>query len=321
MIGRRRDNPDSPLSPQVEIFLEMMAAERGAAHNTIESYRRDLAGFMAFLAARGRLPENADAAQIRAYFGRLSGAGMAPGTSARRLSALRQFFRFLFAERFREDDPCCAIDSPRRGRPLPRYLSEEEVERLLAAAHRRGGGKGKRLAALMEVLYATGLRVSELVALPLSAMSRDGRMLIVNGKGGKERMVPLSEPATEAVAVYQRMREHFMPAGRRPDESSPWLFPSRSRAGHLTRNRFGQLLKGLAVDAGVDPAKVSPHVLRHSFASHLLAHGADLRSLQQMLGHADIATTQIYTHVLDERLKRLVKEAHPLATKKGPGNG
>ena len=321
MIGRRRDNPDSPLSPQVEIFLEMMAAERGAAHNTIESYRRDLAGFMAFLAPRGRLPENADAAQIRAYFGRLSGAGMAPGTSARRLSALRQFFRFLFAERFREDDPCCAIDSPRQGRPLPRYLSEEEVERLLAAAHRRGGGKGKRLAALMELLYATGLRVSELVALPLSAMSRDGRMLIVNGKGGKERMVPLSEPAMEAVAVYQRTREHFMPAGRRPDESSPWLFPSRSRAGHLTRNRFGQLLKGLAVDAGVDPDKVSPHVLRHSFASHLLAHGADLRSLQQMLGHADIATTQIYTHVLDERLKRLVNEAHPLATKKGPGNG
>ena len=321
MIGRRRDNPDSPLSPQVEIFLEMMAAERGAAHNTIESYRRDLAGFMAFLAPRGRLPENADAAQIRTYFGRLSGAGMAPGTSARRLSALRQFFRFLFAERFREDDPCCAIDSPRQGRPLPRYLSEEEVERLLAAAHRRGGGKGKRLAALMELLYATGLRVSELVALPLSAMSRDGRMLIVNGKGGKERMVPLSEPAMEAVAVYQRTREHFMPAGRRPDESSPWLFPSRSRAGHLTRNRFGQLLKGLAVDAGVDPDKVSPHVLRHSFASHLLAHGADLRSLQQMLGHADIATTQIYTHVLDERLKRLVNEAHPLATKKGPGNG
>jgi integrase/recombinase XerD len=200
-------------------------------------------------------------------------------------------------------------------------LSEEEVERLLAAAHRRGGGKGKRLAALMELLYATGLRVSELVALPLSAMSRDGRMLIVHGKGGKERMVPLSEPAMEAVAVYQRTREHFMPAGRRPDESSPWLFPSRSRAGHLTRNRFGQLLKGLAVDAGVDPAKVSPHVLRHSFASHLLAHGADLRSLQQMLGHADIATTQIYTHVLDERLKRLVNEAHPLATKKGPGNG
>jgi integrase/recombinase XerD len=321
MIGRRRDNPDSPLSPQVEIFLEMMAAERGAAHNTIESYRRDLAGFMAFLAPRGRLPENADAAQIRAYFGRLSGAGMAPGTSARRLSALRQFFRFLFAERFREDDPCCAIDSPRQGRPLPRYLSEEEVERLLAAAHRRGGGKGKRLAALMELLYATGLRVSELVALPLSAMSRDGRMLIVNGKGGKERMVPLSEPAMEAVAVYQRTREHFMPVGRRPDESSPWLFPSRSRAGHLTRNRFGQLLKGLAVDAGVDPDKVSPHVLRHSFASHLLAHGADLRSLQQMLGHADIATTQIYTHVLDERLKRLVNEAHPLATKKGPGKG
>ncbi len=321
MIGRHRDHSDSPLSPQVEIFLEMMAAERGAAHNTIESYRRDLAGFMAFLATRGRLPENADAAQIRAYFGRLSGAGMAPGTSARRLSALRQFFRFLFAEGFREDDPCCAIDSPRQGRPLPRYLSEEEVERLLAAAHRRGGDKGKRLAALMEVLYATGLRVSELVALPLSAMSRDGRMLIVNGKGGKERMVPLSEPAMEAVAVYQRMREHFMPAGRRPGESSPWLFPSRSRAGHLTRNRFAQLLKGLAVDAGVDPAKVSPHVLRHSFASHLLAHGADLRSLQQMLGHADIATTQIYTHVLDERLKRLVKEAHPLATKKGPGNG
>ena len=314
--GRRR-LPRAPISRRVEAFLEMMAAERGAARNTIESYRRDLEDFSAFATARGRAPEEADAATVRAYLARLSGAGLAPRTSARRLSALGQFFGFLFAEGVRGDDPTATIDRPRQGRPLPKYLGEEEVENLLAAVHRRGGAEGVRLAALVEVLYATGLRVSELVGLPLAAISRDGRVLVVRGKGAKERMVPLGEPAARAVAAYKAVRADFMPKERRPTHER-WLFPSRSAEGHLTRARFGQMLKEVAREAGLDTRRVSPHVFRHSFASHLLAHGADLRALQQMLGHADIGTTQIYTHVLEERLKALVRRAHPLA---GEGKG
>ncbi len=291
----------------------MMAAERGAAPNTLESYRRDLDDFGAFLAGRRRTPETATAEQIRAYLKRLAESGMAPSTSARRLSALRQFFRFLYQESVRGDDPSATLDSPRQGRALPKYLSEEEVEELLKAVHERTGPEGLRLVALMEVLYATGLRVSELVGLPLSAISRDGRVLVVRGKGGKERMVPLSEPAIDALETYLEVRENFVPGGRAA-AAAAHLFPSRSKDGHLTRARFGQLLKEVAADARIDRRRVSPHVLRHSFASHLLAHGADLRALQQMLGHADIATTQIYTHVLDERLKALVNEAHPLAS-------
>ncbi|MEO5337456.1 MAG: site-specific tyrosine recombinase XerD [Magnetospirillum sp. WYHS-4] len=302
-----------PPSPQVDAFLEMMSGERGAAANTLESYRRDLEDFAAFAFRRGQCPENADAVLIRAYLAALAGAGMAPRTSARRLSALRQFFRFLFGEKLRGDDPCSLIDSPRQGRSLPKYLSEAEVDRLLETAHGHSGPEGLRLAAMLEVLYGSGLRVSELVGLPLSALSRDGRFLIVRGKGSKERMVPLGEPATEAVKAYLETRENFLPKRRAKAVSSPFLFPSRAAEGHLTRARFAQMLKDLAVEAGIDPRHISPHVLRHSFASHLLAHGADLRSLQQMLGHADIATTQIYTHVLDERLKALVQQAHPLA--------
>lgn len=296
----------------VETFLEMLAAERGAARNTIEAYRRDLTQFAVFAAARKRRPENADADMVRRYLARLSGAGLSARTGARHLSALRQFFRFLFAEGIRGDDPTGAIDSPRLGRSLPKYLDEHEVERLLSTAESHSGPEGLRLRALFEILYATGLRVSELVGLPLSALSRDGLMLTVRGKGGKERMVPLGEPAARAVAAYKEARGHFI-TGSRGRTTSPWLFPSRARQGYLTRARLGQLLKDAAIDAGIDPRRVSPHVLRHSFASHLLAHGADLRSLQQMLGHADISTTQIYTHVLDERLKTLVRTAHPLA--------
>ncbi|NQU56536.1 MAG: site-specific tyrosine recombinase XerD [Rhodospirillales bacterium] len=292
----------------------MLSVERGAAANTITSYARDLSDFQAFTVARKRQPENADSALIRGYLKKLSGAGMAPGTSARRLSALRQFFRFLHAEGVRDDDPSSAIDSPQKGRSLPKYLSEDEVERLLMAAERRGGREGLRLLAMLELLYATGLRVSELVGLPLSAISRDGQMLIVRGKGGKERMVPFSEPARLAIETYREVRESFFAKGRK-SQGQPWLFPSRAKQGHLTRARFGQLMKELAVEAGLEPKRVSPHVLRHSFASHLLAHGADLRSLQQMLGHADITTTQIYTHVLEERLRQLVNDAHPLARK------
>ena len=302
----------TPVSAQVEIFLEKLAAE-GAALNTVESYGRDLKHFSAFTTARSRTAEDATQAMIRQYLKSLSEAGMSAGTSARRLSTLRQFFRFLHGERVRDDDPTAALDSPRQGRRIPKFLSEREVEDLLAAARSRPGREGLRLMALLEILYATGLRVSELVGMPMSALSRDGLMLVVRGKGDKERMVPLSEPAQDALENYLVVRESFIPKKGATPAMRKRLFPSRSKQGHLTRARLSQMLKELAMEAGLPPNRVSPHVLRHSFASHLLANGADLRSLQQMLGHADIATTQIYTHVLDERLKSLVDQAHPLS--------
>jgi len=313
-IGRPSRPGEAAGSPRVEAFLEMMVAERGASPNTLDSYRRDLDDFAGFLKGRRRRPEDADAQDVRRYLAGLVAAGLSARTGARRLSALRQFFRFLYGNGERADDPSATIDAPRLGRSLPKYLSEAEVDNLLAAAHRRDDAEGLRRAALIEVLYATGLRVSELVGLPLSAVSRDGRFLFVRGKGGKERMVPLSDPAMAAIEAYKAVRGTFVGKGRGAAAASRWLFPSRARAGHLTRVRFAQVLKEVAGEAGLDAARVSPHVLRHSFASHLLAHGADLRSLQQMLGHADIATTQIYTHVLDERMKALVRDAHPLAS-------
>ncbi|MBC8338241.1 MAG: site-specific tyrosine recombinase XerD [Alphaproteobacteria bacterium] len=300
------------MSPQVEMFLDKLAAE-GAARNTIESYGRDLKHFSAFAKARSRDAEDASQAIIRQYLKSLSEAGLATGTSARRLSTLRQFFRYLYAERVRDDDPTAALDSPKQGRRIPKFLSEMEVEDLLAAARARSGREGLRIVALLEILYATGLRVSELVGLPLSAISRDKQVLVVLGKGDKERMVPMSDPAREALEEYLAVRETFIPLKGATPVMRNRLFPSRSKDGHLTRARLSQMLKDLAVETGLPPSRVSPHVLRHSFASHLLANGADLRSLQQMLGHADIATTQIYTHVLDERLKSLVGQAHPLA--------
>ena len=300
-------------SRYIENFLHMMSAERGAAVNTLESYGRDLDDFSKFLSSRRRSPEDANASHIRAYLKGLSGAGMASSTMARRLSAIRRFFGFLYAERVRADDPTLSIDSPRQGRTLPKYLSEDEVDQLLEAAMSRPAADGVRLVALLEILYATGLRVSELVGLPLASLSRDQRYLIVRGKGQKERMVPLSDPARDAISSYLLVRTGFLPKGSRQGNPEAWMFPSRGKDGHLTRARFAQLLKELAIDAGIDRRRVSPHVLRHSFASHLLAHGADLRSIQQMLGHADISTTQIYTHVLDERLKALVNDTHPLA--------
>ncbi|WP_268810763.1 site-specific tyrosine recombinase XerD [Tistlia consotensis] len=293
----------------MEPFLEMLAAERGAADNTLEAYRRDLEHLAGFLAGRGRAPSNATADDLRGYLAQLEAAGMAPRTAARRLSALRQYYRFLVSEERRADDPTLQLSSPRQGRSLPKILSEDEVTRLLEAARRRNGPEGLRLVAILELLYATGLRVSELVGLPAAAVARDPRLLIVSGKGGRERMVPLNEAARAALLAYEPARRGFL--RRAGDER--WLFPSRGGHGHLTRHRVAQLLKELAVEAGIDPAKVSPHVLRHAFASHLLAHGADLRAVQQMLGHADISTTQIYTHVLDERLRTLVQEHHPLA--------
>jgi integrase/recombinase XerD len=305
----RPHEPHPPLPPHVETFLEMLAAERRASRNTLDSYRHDLEHFSRFLA---RPPADATADDIRGYLESLARAEMTSATAARRLSALRQFYRFLYAEGVRVDDPSGGIESPRRARPLPRVLSEEEVDRLLQAAHKHkqkhDGVDGIRLVALMEVLYATGVRVSELVSLPVSA-ARGEQFLVIRGKGGRERMVPLSPPALEALKKYATIRRHFV---RRPEDAK-WLFPSRAFGGHLTRQRFSQLMKELAVEAGIDPHKVSPHTLRHAFASHLLARGADLRAVQQMLGHADISTTQIYTPVLRERLRTLVEENHPLA--------
>jgi len=316
-MARAKQDPNPSLSRHAAAFLEMLAAERGASKNTLESYGRDLADFAEFSGRRNRSPEKADTRIIRDYLAHLSSAGLAPRTAARRLSALRQFFRFLYAERIRDDDPAAAVDSPRLGRTIPKYLSEEQVETLLKAAELHSGADGKRLCAMLEILYASGLRVTELVGLPVVALSRDGHMLTVRGKGGKERMVPVGDAARAAIEGYLEVRERFIPKAL-SDTGSPFLFPSRGRSGHLTRVRFSQMLKELAAEAGIEPKKVSPHVLRHSFASHLLAHGADLRALQQMLGHADISTTQIYTHVLDERLKRLVETAHPMS-RKPPG--
>jgi integrase/recombinase XerD len=293
----------------VEAFLEMLAAERGASVNTIEAYQRDLIQCARFLAARDVVFGGARSEDLRSYLAALGETRLSPRTVARRLSALRQFYRFLFSEGLRGDDPTAGLEAPRQGRSLPKVLSEGEVDAMLKAAHARSGPDGVRLVTLLELLYATGLRVSELVGLPVSAVARDPQVLIVRGKGERERLVPLNDAARQALAAYRVERGRFLPGGR----DSRWLFPSRGKNGHLTRHRVAQLLKALAGEAGIDPRRVSPHVLRHAFASHLLNRGADLRSVQKMLGHADISTTQIYTHVLDERLKSLVRERHPLS--------
>lgn len=294
----------------------MLAAERGAAPLTLAAYRADLANFAAFATGRGAVPERAGAELLHAYLATATDR-LNPRTLARRLSAMRQFFRFLIVEGVRPDDPTADLDTPRLGRPLPKFLLEEEIGRLITAARACPGAEGARLLCVVEMLYASGLRISELLSLPLAAAERDPRFLLVCGKGGKERIVPLSEPARAALAAYLAVRPSFLPAkagtGGRP---SPWLFPSPSRTGPLTRQRCAQLLKELALAADLDPARLSPHVLRHAFASHLLDHGADLRSVQLMLGHADIATTQIYTHLVTDRLHRLVETAHPLARRK-----
>jgi integrase/recombinase XerD len=286
----------------------MLGGERAAAENTRLAYLHDLGTLAGFLAGRGESLETAGADDLRAYLGALAGQQLSPRTVARRLSTFRQFYRFLFSEGLRADDPTEPLDGPRQGRSLPKVLSEPEVEALLAAARARDGVEGVRLTAMLEVLYATGLRVSELVALPVHAVRRDPRMLVVRGKGGRERMVPLNEPARKALGAWLPVREGWL-----GDRRNAYLFPARQGDGHLTRAAFAQQLKKLAGEAQVDAAKVSPHTLRHAFATHLLENGADLRSVQQMLGHADISTTQIYTHVLDARLKSLVGERHPLA--------
>jgi integrase/recombinase XerD len=306
----------------IDLYLDMLAAERGAAANTLEAYRRDLEDFSAHLAEQGGSVARADSDAIRGYLGRLNERGFSAASVARRLSAIRQLYRFLYAEGNRKDDPAAAIEGPKRGRALPKVLSVSHVDQLLTVARKGMVGDGAmserlraaRLACLLEVLYATGMRVSELVALPASAAQRDQRMLIVRGKGNKERLVPLNESAKQAMRDYLALREE---AGAKLKKGSAkvskWLFPSFGASGHLTRQHFARDLKALAAATGLKPKQVSPHVLRHAFASHLLQNGADLRSVQTLLGHADISTTQIYTHVLEERLKSLVRDLHPLA--------
>ncbi|TKB16097.1 MAG: site-specific tyrosine recombinase XerD [Mesorhizobium sp.] len=298
---------------RIEAFLEMMSAERGAAENTLSSYRRDLEDASASI---GGGLAGAGAADIRAYLDDIAARGFAPTSQARKLSAIRQFFKFLYAEGLRGDDPTGTLDSPKKGRPLPKTMTEAETGRLLDRAAEEAGGAAPdgdrpaalRLHALVEVLYATGLRVSELVGLPVTVAQRDDRFFMVRGKGDKERMVPLSAKARDAMRAWLATR-----AERPAFAESPYLFPASSDSGHLSRQVFARDLKGLAARAGIASAKISPHVLRHAFASHLLQNGADLRAVQQLLGHADISTTQIYTHVLEERLVRLVNDHHPLA--------
>jgi integrase/recombinase XerD len=318
-MGRQKSESDQVL---IELFLDMLAAERGAGPNTLSAYGRDLADFSGHLVALRRPLASATTDDVRHYLARLNKRGLAAASVARRLSAIRQLYRFLYAEGRRHDDPTAILEGPKRGRTVPKVLSIAEVDQLLAAARLAAAQaalsasdrlRAVRLTCLIEVLYATGLRVSELVTLPASAAERAARMLIVRGKGGKERLVPLNEAAKEAMRDYLSLLAAASPQAAGTHGKSKWLFPSFGESGHLTRQHFARDLKALAAAAGLRPDQVSPHVLRHAFASHLLHNGADLRVVQTLLGHADISTTQIYTHVLEERLKSLVRDLHPLA--------
>jgi integrase/recombinase XerD len=337
-MGRQKPNSDQNL---IGLFLDMLAAERGAGTNTLAAYGRDLADFSAHLGVLGRAVASATTDDVRSYLGKLNNRGFAAASVARHLSAIRQLFRFLCAEGRRHDDPAAILEGPRRGRTVPKVLSIAEVDRLLTASRLAGARadlsgsdrlRAARMTCLIEVLYATGLRVTELVTLPVSAAQSQARTLIVRGKGGKERLVPLNEPAKQAMRDYLALLADTGPQTDRgpqtnrgpqtdigpktdigPRAKSKWLFPSFGESGHLTRQHFARDLKALAAAAGLRTDQVSPHVLRHAFASHLLHNGADLRVVQTLLGHADISTTQIYTHVLEERLKSLVRDLHPLA--------
>lgn len=301
---------------QVESFLEMMSAERGAATNTLQSYERDLEDVKSFLNARGVRLTEAAPDDLRAYLGHLAKQGFAASSQARRLSALRQFFKFLYGEGLRGDDPTAILDAPKKARSLPKTLSVDDVTRLITRAETEAGESGgnlllkRRMHLLVELLYATGMRVSELVSLPGSVLAQTGRFLVVKGKGNKERLVPLSRAAVTAMEAYGEALAAEI--GDDP-ATGDFLFPAQSKEGHLPRQVFARDLKALAGRAGIRAATLSPHVLRHAFASHLLQNGADLRAVQELLGHQDISTTQIYTHVLEERLHALVQNHHPLA--------
>ena len=321
-----QDRAAAPLRPGsysdaglTELFLDMIAAEQGASANTLDAYRRDLADLSHYLGRRRHRIGSADTEALRGYLSDLDQRGFASSSVARRLSALRHLFRFLLNERIRADDPAAILSGPKRGRSLPKVLSIADVDRLLGCARQEADAaegparlRAARLNCLLEVLYATGLRVSELVSLPLTAARRDARMIVVRGKGDKERLVPLNGSSKQAMARY--LDEAAAAGPEKPAKvASKWLFPSFGDSGHLTRQHFARDLKDLAARAGLSPRLVSPHVLRHAFASHLLHNGADLRIVQTLLGHSDISTTQIYTHVVEDRLKSLVRDLHPLA--------
>jgi len=304
------------MSRWIATFLDAQAAEHDASDNTRLAYGRDLANYSDWLAARGKGLEGATRDDVEAYLIACEAEGLAKATRARRLSSIKQLYRFAYEEGWREDNPAIQISGPGRDKRLPKTLSMEEVDALIQAAPAQARNETDQLrnTCLMELLYATGMRVSELVSLPVTAARGDPRMLLVQGKGGKERLVPLSPPARGALAAWLARRDRDEELARKKGApASRFLFPSHGKAGHLTRHRFYGLIKDLAVFAGISPAKVTPHTLRHAFATHLLANGADLRSIQTLLGHADISTTEIYTHVLDERLKALVLDHHPLA--------
>jgi integrase/recombinase XerD len=310
----------------IESFLDMMSAERGASDNTLAAYRRDLLDFTADAARAGTDLRRVSREHVRAHLKRLSAAALKASSQARKLSALRRFFAFLYADGIRSDDPCGAIASPKLSRPLPKILSQDEALRLVEAARARVDAaedetraEAVRLLCIVELLYASGLRISELVSLPLAAVRASARAVVVKGKGGRERLAPIGGAARAALDQYLRVREAFLAKGL-GSKAHRFLFPSRGAQGHLTRRRCHQLLKEVAAAAGIDPARLSPHVLRHAFATHLVEGGADLRSVQTLLGHADIATTQIYTHVAQDRLKKTVESAHPLAKRKAGRN-
>jgi integrase/recombinase XerD len=306
------------------LFLDMLAAEQGAGDNTLQAYRRDLTDFSEFLGQAGQTFVSADTQKLRDYLADLDTRGFKSSSVARRLSAMRHLYRFMLNERVRADDPAAILSGPKRGRGLPKVLSISDVDRMLTRARELAQAadassmqrlRAMRLYCLLEVLYATGLRVSELVSLPLSASRRDAQMIVVRGKGDKERLVPLNDASRQAMADYLAALAALTSAKKKSVVSSKWLFPSFGESGHLTRQHFARDLKELASAAGLAPRLVSPHVLRHAFASHLLHNGADLRIVQTLLGHTDISTTQIYTHVVEERLKSLVRDLHPLAEK------
>jgi integrase/recombinase XerD len=306
------------------LFLDMLAAEQGAGDNTLDAYRGDLEDLSEFLARRKSTLRDADTQMLRDYLTDLDTRGFKSSSVARKLSSTRHLFRFLLSERVRSDDPAAILSGPKRGRALPKVLSIADVDRLLTHAKNLVDApeqsplqklRALRLSCLLEILYATGLRVSELVALPLSAARRDARMIVVRGKGNKERLVPLNETSKQAMTDYLAARDAVHREQKKNASASKWLFPSSGESGHLTRQHFARDLKELAQAAGIAPRLVSPHVLRHAFASHLLHNGADLRIVQTLLGHTDISTTQIYTHIVEERLKSLVRDLHPLADK------
>lgn len=308
----------------IESFLEMMAGERASSHNTISAYRRDLEACSLFLGGEKRL-EKAEVKAIQSYLISLAKEGLSPQTQARRLSSLKQYYRFLMSEAVREDNPTLTLDAPKLGRPLPKYLSEAQVSDLLTCAEaNKDKPNGLRLHCMIELLYATGLRVSELVNLPLAAYRKGQGFLRIKGKGGKERIAPLSARAIAAIEAWLILRDAELQQDMvraKYLNQTLWMFPGRGtddqgkNLGHISRWRFAQLLKDLALIAGLDPEKISPHVIRHAFASHLLANGANLRAVQQMLGHSDISTTQIYTHILDKQMQELVTKHHPLSKK------